>query len=231
LEEIIFQAMKMMKPWIRVNRIIRDFPEISIEGGVSCSNMRNNIDERMKMEGVRCKCIRSREVKLQKVDYDTVELKVRQYEASNGDEYFISFETNDESTLIGYLRLRLNWSNSDTMPELYSTAFIRELHVLGKHTELNNGTMNGTKNGAQHRGYGRRLVEEAEKIAQEMGFNRIAIISGVGVREYYRKFGYTLQSTYMVKEFKTPHENDPMILMTIVLIIALIIKLLVKFIF
>jgi ELP3 family radical SAM enzyme/protein acetyltransferase len=230
LEEIIFQAMKMMKPWIRVNRIIRDFPEISIEGGVSCPNMRNNIDQRMKLEGVQCKCIRSREVKLQKINYDTVKLKVRQYEASNGDEYFISFETDDEKILIGYLRLRLNWLNSDTMPELYSTAFIRELHVLGKHTELNNGTMNGAHS-QQHRGYGRRLVEEAEKIAQEKGFNRIAIISGVGVREYYRKFGYTLQSTYMVKEFKAHHENDPMILMAVVLIIAIIIKLLTKFIF
>lgn len=259
LEDIIFQAMKMMKPWIRVNRIIRDFPEISIEGGVSCPNMRNNIDKRMKLEGVQCKCIRTREIKLQKVNYDFVKLKIRHYEASNGDEYFISFETIDELTLIGYLRLRINLSNSDTMPELYSTAFIRELHVLGKHTELNNGTMNG----AQHRGYGRRLIEEAEKIAQEMGLTRIAVISGVGVREYYRKFGYTLQSTYMVKNIEprvfTPYnyyrqfgstigsinaitnrfkiysesqyEYELMIGIVSILIIAFIIKLLVKFIF
>jgi elongator complex protein 3 len=202
LEEIIFQAMKMMKPWIRVNRIIRDFPEESIEGGVSCPNMRNNIDERMKKEGVRCKCIRSREIKLQKIDYDTVKLKVRQYEGSEGDEYFISFETNDEKTLVGYLRLRMNQTNDSTMPELHNTAFIRELHVLGKHTELNKGTQ-----GAQHRGYGRRLIEEAEKIAGEKGFSRIAIISGVGVREYYRKFGYTLDSTYMVKKL-TPKKKQ-----------------------
>jgi ELP3 family radical SAM enzyme/protein acetyltransferase len=203
LEEIIFQAMKMMKPWIRVNRIIRDFPEESIEGGVSCPNMRNNIDLRMKKEGVECKCIRTREVKLQKVNYDTVVLKVRHYEASNGDEYFISFETDDEKILIGYLRLRLNRTNDSTMPELHNTAFIRELHVLGKHTELNKGTQ-----GAQHRGYGRRLIEEAEKIAQQEGFNRIAIISGVGVREYYRKFEYKLESTYMVKEFTEKKKQE-----------------------
>ena len=235
LEEIIFQAMKMMKPWIRVNRIIRDFPEISIEGGVSCPNMRNNIDERMKKEKVMCKCIRTREIKLQKVNYDTVVLKVRHYEGSNGDEYFISFETDDEKILIGYLRLRLNRTNDSTMPELQNTAFIRELHVLGKHTELNKDAQ-----GSQHRGYGRRLIEEAEKIAQEKGFKRIAIISGVGVREYYRKFGYTISSTYMVKELASqyitqyvtlPNKDNSMIIMTIVLIIALIIKLLVKFIF
>jgi len=194
LEDVIIHTKKMIKPWIRINRVIRDIPLISIEGGNMCPNMRNRIEERMKQEGVTCKCIRCREIKLQKVNYDDVVFKQRTYEGSNGVEHFLSFETEDEKVLLGYLRLRLNYSNDKVMPFLHNTAFVRELHVLGKHTEINIGS-----NGAQHKGYGKRLVAAAEKIARQNGFDRIAIISGIGVREYYRKLGYELEDTYMVK--------------------------------
>jgi ELP3 family radical SAM enzyme/protein acetyltransferase len=196
LENVIIHAKKLMKPWIRINRVIRDIPMISIEGGIACPNMRNRVEDRMREEGVMCKCIRCREVKLQKINYDDVVLKIRHYEGSCGDEYFISFETTNEKTLVGYLRLRLNRTNDEVMPELHDTALIRELHVLGKHTEISSDTK-----GAQHRGYGRKLIEEAEKIASMHGFEKIAIISGIGVREYYRKFGYKVKDTYMMKEF------------------------------
>jgi ELP3 family radical SAM enzyme/protein acetyltransferase len=198
LEEVIIHAKKMMKPWIRINRVIRDIPNISIEGGNTCTNMRNRIEQRMKEEGVSCKCIRCREIKLRKIDYNTVEFKKRVYEASNGIEYFLSFETQDERNLLGYLRLRLNKTNDMVQPELYDTAFIRELHVLGKHTEINANSE--TEKYAQHRGYGKQLIKIAESIAKENGFKKIAIISGIGVREYYRKQGYHLENTYMMKK-------------------------------
>ena len=201
LREVIIGAKLMIKPWIRINRVIRDFSVEDIEGGVSCPDMRDQIEIEMKQKGIRCKCIRCRELKLQKINYDDVKLFIRKYEGSDGDEYFISYETNDELTLIGFIRLRLNRSNTMTMPELHNTAFIRELHVLGNHTELKS---DGTS--AQHRGYGRKLIEKAEEIAQQNKFNKIAIISGVGVRDYYRKFGYKLESTYMMKSLQSqPH--------------------------
>ena len=53
----------------------------------------------------------------------------------------------------------------------------------------------------QHAGLGKMLMKEAEKIARQNGFKKIAVIAGVGVRGYYRKLGYKLESSYMVKSF------------------------------
>ena len=122
--------------------------------------------------------------------------KVRQYEASNGVEYFISYETVDSSILVGYIRLRLNNAMDNTMPELRGCAFVRELHVLGNH--LNVGSI-ADDNTSQHRGFGKRLIATAEAIAKENRFKKIAIISGVGVRDYYRKQGYYLENSFMMK--------------------------------
>lgn len=221
LEEVIIHTKKLMKPWIRINRIIRDIPTISIEGGIMCTDMRNRIEQKMKEQGFYCKCIRCREIKLRKIDYDTVEFKQRIYEGSNGTEYFLSFETSDEKNLMGYLRLRLNKSNDMVMPELRDTAFIRELHVLGKHTEINKDSNSSEVQNAQHRGYGKRLVKIAEQIAQENGFKKIAIISGIGVREYYRKQGYFLENTYMMKNLKNDYYSLSLCFMFCIIILFL----------
>jgi ELP3 family radical SAM enzyme/protein acetyltransferase len=202
LEDVIIHAKKMMKPWIRINRIIRDIPVQSIEGGVSCPEMRNNIEAKMREQGLKCCCIRCREIKLQKVDPDNVAMFVREYQASGGKEFFISFETLDQKILLGFCRLRLNSNFENTMPELDRCAFVRELHVLGQHTNLK-----GTTGNAQHMGFGRRMIEKSEEIAIENGFNLISIISGVGVREYYRKFGYQLENTFMMKELEIKKDN------------------------
>jgi ELP3 family radical SAM enzyme/protein acetyltransferase len=194
LEDTIIHAKKLMKPWIRINRVIRDIPVISIEGGISCPEMRQRIERSMKEQGIYCKCIRCREIKLQKISSDKVILKIRKYLASGGDEYFISYESKDEKILLGYIRLRLNLTFNMTIPALNNCALIRELHVLGKHTEI------GTKRvGIQHMGYGKLLLQKAEEIAFNNNYNKIAIISGIGVRDYYKKCGYTLENTYMIK--------------------------------
>lgn len=195
LEDVIIHAKKMMKPWIRINRVIRDIPVQSIEGGVSCPEMRNNIEAKMREMGLKCCCIRCREIKLQKVNIDDVILMVREYPSSGGKEFFISYETSNEKILLGFCRLRLNSNFDGTMPELKNCAFIRELHVLGQHTNLK-----GTTGNAQHMGFGRKMIEKAEEIAINHGFQKISIISGIGVREYYRKFCYELENTFMMKQ-------------------------------
>jgi ELP3 family radical SAM enzyme/protein acetyltransferase len=197
LEDVIIHAKKMMKPWIRINRIIRDIPVQSIEGGVSCPEMRNNIEAKMEKMGLKCCCIRCREIKLQKVNIDDVHLMVREYPSSGGKEFFISYEAANEKILLGFCRLRLNSNFDNTMPELKNCAFVRELHVLGQHTNLK-----GTTGNAQHMGFGRKMILKAEEIAIAHGFKKISIISGVGVREYYRKFEYKLENTFMMKEFQ-----------------------------
>jgi len=47
---------------------------------------------------------------------------------------------------------------------------------------------------------GKKLLERAEQIAIDSGKSHMAIISGVGVRDYYRKFGYSLVGPYMLKK-------------------------------
>ena len=112
----------------------------------------------------------------------TLKLKTTKYKASKGDEYFLEM-VNKKDILFGLLRLRI----------VGGRAIIREVHVYGKSLRL------GDKNimGAQHSGLGKQLIEEAEKIAR--GCKGIQIISGVGVRQYYKKLGYRLEGEEMVK--------------------------------
>jgi ELP3 family radical SAM enzyme/protein acetyltransferase len=199
----LFQLLKDFKmrvqPYKRLNRIIRDIPSTYISGGYTSKsvNMRQLLQSDMQKNGWKCRCIRCREVGDNKVDDSKVEMKKLYYRSSKGDEYFISFET--EEYLIGFIRLRINNSPAELLDVLKDAALIRELHVYS------NVSCVGEKNemSMQHKGYGRRLVEEAERIAIHNNMNKIAIISGTGVRNYYRKLGYTLQDTYMVKTLST----------------------------
>ena len=199
----LFQLLKDFKirvqPYKRLNRIIRDIPSTYISGGYTSKsvNMRQLLQSDMNKNKWKCRCIRCREVGDNKVDDSKVEMRKLYYRSSDGDEYFISFET--EEYLIGFIRLRINTAAGELLDVLKDAALIRELHVYS------NVSCVGEKNGMsmQHKGYGRRLVEEAERIAMHNNINKVAIISGTGVRNYYRKLGYTLQDTYMVKTLTT----------------------------
>ena len=106
---------------------------------------------------------------------------------------FISYETND--FLIGFLRLRLNYNYQGVLDILNNSALIRELHVYSNLNIVGNHNLDSY----QHKGYGQNLIKNAENIAINYGFKQIAIISGTGVRDYYRKLGYILKDTYMIK--------------------------------
>lgn len=204
LFELIMDVKMKVHPWIRLNRVIRDIPEMYIEGGNNCVHMRDLLQKELVKRGKYCACIRCREVGLKKVKKNEAELKYRIYEASEGLEYFLSFETGDEKNIFGFLRLRLT-DNAGyigkklVFPELEGAALIRELHVYGQAVPV--GSDSELK--VQHYGFGRRLLEEAEKIAKDEGYEKIAVISGVGVRNYYAKFGYVLTGVgqYMIKTF------------------------------
>ncbi|KKQ79797.1 MAG: Acetyltransferase-like protein [Candidatus Moranbacteria bacterium GW2011_GWD2_38_7] len=95
------------------------------------------------------------------------------------------------------LRLRIsNDSSSHFIPALRNAALIREVHTYGKLTQIDKKNSNSP----QHIGLGKKLLIEAERITkEEFGLGKIVVISGVGVRGYYRKSGYRLRETYMVK--------------------------------
>jgi ELP3 family radical SAM enzyme/protein acetyltransferase len=211
LKEIIIQVKSRIHPWIRLNRIIRDIPSEYVCGGFDNPSLRDHIKKEMAERGLVCNCIRCREVKNGDIPNEKdMKLTINKYKASGGDEYFISYTNQDESVLYGFLRLRLPEYNlkesslyNDLYPELPSNiGWIRELHVYGK-IQTTYGDKSDVSEGVQHRGLGKRLLCEAERICFENGFKDISVIAGVGTREYYKKRGFNLLGEngghYMVK--------------------------------
>jgi len=200
-DQYLFDLIKEFKikisPQIRINRIIRDISGHYILGGYSqqYTNLRQILKEDMKKNDWNCRCIRCREVKDNSYNNEEVELKVHKYKSSGGDEYFISYETS--KYLIGFIRLRIinPLSKVKQLLILNECGLIRELHIYSTLSNV------GDKNeySKQHKGYGRRLIEKAEEIVRDNGIKKMAIIAGTGVRNYYRKFKYELEGTYMLK--------------------------------
>ena len=200
LYELIKYFKMNIKKYFRINRIIRDISGHYIQGGYSqqFSSIRQVLKEDMKKNNWNCLCIRCREIKdANLIINDEIKLEIIEYKASDGDEFFISYETNDY--LIGFIRLRLNYNQDNNpnliLPVLENTALIRELHIYS--TVSNVGNNNNYS--LQHKGFGKRLILKAEEIAKSKNFNRIGIIAGTGVRNYYKKFGYKLEETFMIK--------------------------------
>ncbi|KPI89325.1 putative Elongator-like Protein 3a [Leptomonas seymouri] len=203
LVEVLLYAKARVHPWIRVNRVIRDIPVDYVLAGVEVTNLRQLLAVKLKERGERCRCIRCREVKGDKNVSEKLKsavVKERQYEASEGTEIFVSVETPTEDAMIfGFLRLRLHIRNWETpFAELTTCALIRELHVYGHllPTYTEDGVGGAAVPAAQHTGIGRRLLERAEAIAKAEGYAKIAVISGVGVRGYYKRFGYRLTAAH-----------------------------------
>jgi len=198
--EVIAEAKKHFPPWVRVMRVDRDIPVNLIEAGVDKSNLREIVAKKLAENGGRCRCIRCREAGLQarfgkNVDWKRVELKRVDFRASGGEEVFLSFEDSANDLLLGFLRLRNPFA--PFRPELVgNTAGVRELHVYGEQLPLSVRQLGAV----QHKNLGKKLLAEAERIAgEEWGVDKIAVISGIGVRDYYRKLGYRLDGAFVSK--------------------------------
>ena len=190
LQKLIVNVKKVIPPYTRLIRLIRDIPQNEIVAG----NMVTNLRQVLKRAGVECHCIRCREPFDGLFTNDKIKRKAIKYGAAGGIEYFLSYESKDDKTLYGFCRLRLPGIVKNAIPEvLKGAALIRELHVYGQSVDI------GEQGNVQHRGLGKRLMARAEKIAHKNGFSKIAVISGVGVRGYYEKLGYCLEDGYMVK--------------------------------
>ncbi len=194
LVDLLIKIKNIVPPYVRINRLIRDIPGPDIVAGNMTTNLRQLLQER----GVKCKCIRCREARKTIVKQSQVKLKERIYKAGTGNEHFISFESKDEKKLYAFVRLWLPDKAKHFIGAFDDkTAMIRELHTYGELMPIG-----GKKKAVQHIGFGKRLLTEAERIAMKRGYTKMAIISGIGVREYYRKLGHHLEKTYMVKVLK-----------------------------
>ncbi|MDO8513054.1 MAG: tRNA uridine(34) 5-carboxymethylaminomethyl modification radical SAM/GNAT enzyme Elp3 [bacterium] len=196
----IIQEFKCIAPYyLRIERIIRDIPSDDIiEGGAKVSNLRQMIQEKMAREGKYCRCIRCREV-ASRFD-EKVEYKVfrEDYDSSDGREIFLSIESKDCRLVYSILRLRIPSSlNEVCFSVLNKAALVREIHTYGPQL----GIAERKAGCVQHRGFGKQLMVKAEEIINQEfpDLNKIVVIAGVGTRDYFRKLGYKLNQTYMVK--------------------------------
>mmetsp|Transcript_6372 Transcript_6372/g.8976 ORF Transcript_6372/g.8976 Transcript_6372/m.8976 type:complete len:569 (+) Transcript_6372:436-2142(+) len=277
LRQVLIYAKSRVHPWIRLNRVIRDIPSNYILGGLDAPNMREDVLATMRRNGLRCRCIRCREVGdisgLNQIDIQqkhaaknqhllalskpggshnirrvfrkfgveqaqkaalrsranregvlarrtsqqlaaTAIIKRRIYKASHGTEYFLSFETPDELIIFAFLRLRICDTPGTVFPCLEPCALIRELHVYGQLVAADTRrnwfsfkTATNFSSAQQHRGFGRRLMADAESIAARSGYKKIAVISGVGTRGYYRRLGYVLNpdGNFLIKQLPFPY--------------------------
>jgi len=201
--DLIVNIKKILPKWVRTMRIQRDIPSQLIEAGVKKSNLGELVYNKLAEENVKCQCIRCREVGHQGVGvnpvFGDIKLMKEEYSAGMGREIFLSHEDPLNDILIGFLRLRIPSSIAHRKEVDEKTAIVRELHVYGQMAEL------GQKKDEiwQHMGYGKDLLAEAEKLALETyDKNKLLIISGVGARNYYRKFGYEREGPYMSKILK-----------------------------
>jgi len=183
--------------WVRIMRVNRDIPSTIISGGIKKTNLRQMIEKEMIKKGLKCNCIRCREIGLKKKEFDISKAKIKAetYKASGGEEVFISSEYKDD--LYGFVRLR-NPAKPFLKEINNKTALIRELHVYGKSLAL------GKKEivSAQHTGIGKELMQKAEEIAKErFDAKKMVVISGLGVRPYYKKnLGYKNDGFFVSKK-------------------------------
>jgi elongator complex protein 3 len=194
LKDVLKSLKKITPPFVRIDRLVRDISKKWVAAGTKATNMRQYIQLEMKDEGWSCKCIRCREVKARSYA-DKPVLCDLPIETLGGIEHLLTFEKDDK--LFSLLRLRLpDPKNKPLFDELVGAAIIRELHTYGK-TVVHDQKSSSTK--TQHRGLGKQLMSRAEEIAAEQGYKKIAVISSIGTRDYYRKLGYEREGRYMTK--------------------------------
>ncbi|MDP2628914.1 MAG: tRNA uridine(34) 5-carboxymethylaminomethyl modification radical SAM/GNAT enzyme Elp3 [Nanoarchaeota archaeon] len=236
-KKLLQKMFPLIPEYCRIMRVMREIPKEKMVAEPIKLDLRKDIEENFKKQGIKIKEIRMREIGFNKSENSDLKLKILKYTASEGDEYFLEI-VNENDVLFGLLRLRIMHSpsareidgselalpssslkksvkviknslteNSDIIefktnnreqsePILKKKAIIRELHVYGQ-------TLNLGEKGeiSQHRGIGKWLMNESEKIVKENKIKKVAVISGIGVREYYKKLGYEIDDNgiYMVK--------------------------------
>ncbi len=192
-QDLIIKIMKIIPNYCRVMRIMREIPPDYLTAGILRIDLRKDIDEELRKAKSKINEIRFREIGFairDKKDKEKIskklKLKITKYKASNGNEYFLEI-INKDNILFALARLRI----------FDNQAYMRELHVYGQSIPIKEKSKNAT----QHKGLGKQLLKESEKIIRQNNIKELKIISGIGVREYYKKLGYKLDKNniYMIK--------------------------------
>ena len=199
LIDLIADLKPTIPRYCRVNRIIRDIPSTNVVAGNKRTSLRQDVQDELRRRGERCQCIRCREVRNRAVEVENLCLEELVYPADGAAEHFLSFVTPDDR-LAGFLRLSLpgNDTPQTWLKDLEGAAIIREVHIYGQSLPVGMEE----KGAAQHAGLGTELIQQAEEIAKTRGYARLAVISAIGTRDYYRKRGFTAGELYLVKDLQ-----------------------------
>lgn len=200
---LIAKVKQFVPRWVRIMRIQREIPVDGISDGVKHGNLRQLVQQELTRRGMKCHCIRCREVGIyylrngESPDLEQVQLKRVDYDGSGGTDIFLSVEDPEYDILVGYVRVRMPTEKAHR-PEIaqQNTAIIRELHVFGQTVPVGDRLARGF----QHKGYGSKLLAEAERIScEEYDRKKMLVISALGTKGYYSRFGYTHDGPYVSK--------------------------------
>jgi len=196
LVALIADLKPTIPPYCRVNRVVRDIPATCIVAGNKRTSLRQDIQAELARRGTRCRCIRCREVRNQPVETSALRLDDMVYFPDGAEEHFLSFVTPDDR-LAAFLRLSLPDADAPAtgLRDLQGAAIIREVHVYGQSLPIGVEQAGA----AQHGGLGTRLLQEAEHLARQHGFRRLAVIAAVGTRQYYLERGFERGELYLIK--------------------------------
>ncbi|MHA1689072.1 MAG: tRNA uridine(34) 5-carboxymethylaminomethyl modification radical SAM/GNAT enzyme Elp3 [Promethearchaeota archaeon] len=207
LIDLLASVKKTLPPYVRIQRIMRDIPAYLIQAGCKKSNLRQLIHEKLKEKNASCRCIRCRELGYLTPKYqynaallNEIKLLSYEYDASEGKEIFLSHEDMKRTCLLGYLRLRIP-SEKAHRKELNdgNTSIVREIKIVGILVPW--GALPREQGQIQHKGLGKTLLKQAEKISkEEFGLKKIAVISGLGVKQWFYNQGYQKDGPYVSKK-------------------------------
>ena len=195
---LLAEFKQYVPEYVRIMRVQRDIPTFMTESGIDRTNLRQYIKDLMNKNKTKCRCIRCREagfnITNKNININNLKIKIIEYEASHGKEFFIVAEEPKNDVLFGYCRLRFP-SESLRKEITKDSALIRELHIYSLAVPIGKKS----KESFQHRGIGKKLLKKAEEIAKQNNKNKVVVLAGIGAREYFRKPGYKLEGPYMVK--------------------------------
>ncbi len=201
---LLVGCFKRTPEYCRLTRVIRDIPGTDIVDGNKVTNFRQLVERELARRGEGSVDIRAREIGVKRVTESDLRLERRTYESSIGEEIFLQFIT-AKRDIAGFLRLSLPLDALKPLTaELRGAAMIREVHVYG----LALGIGSAETGRAQHVGLGRRLLDEAAAIAAGRGCRRLAVISSMGTREYYRKRGFYDGELYQFRDLDMSATRD-----------------------
>ena len=199
--ELIAEMKQYVPEYCRIMRVQRDIPTYMTSSGVDKTNLRQYVKKICKEKGIKCRCIRCREagfnnLENNKINLKNLKIKITEYEASKGKEFFIAAEDGKNDVLFGYCRLRFP-SQSLREEITKGSTLIREIHVYSLAVSLGKKS----KDSFQHRGIGKKLMQKAEEIVKDNNKNKIVVIAGIGAKQYFAKLGYEYDGPYMSKIF------------------------------